>query len=182
MKKKVLISLAAIVVILILFVLYAGRTSRTVVAEHTFAAPVEKVFALWRDPEVIKKWWGPKDYTSPLVRSDLREGGEFLLCMQSPGGDVFCNSGRYVEVAENARIVSTLAFADQNGRVLKRSEIPVPGKWPDEISVRAEFESDGVGARLRITEEGIPMIMSLFARMGWDQQFDKMETLLKEMP
>ena len=39
-------------------------------------APIELVWKAWTDPEHVMKWWGPKYYTSPSCKIDLREGGE----------------------------------------------------------------------------------------------------------
>src|SRR5260221_11450748 len=33
---------------------------------------------VWNDADSIKKWWGPKSYTSLVVRNDVREGGSYL--------------------------------------------------------------------------------------------------------
>ena len=50
----------------------AGVTLRI---ERTFAAPREKVFQAWTDPQALKQWWGPDGYATPSVEIDLRPGG-----------------------------------------------------------------------------------------------------------
>lgn len=32
---------------------------------RTFNAPVEMVWKVWTDPELVKRWWGPKHFISP---------------------------------------------------------------------------------------------------------------------
>ena len=52
------------------------------------------------------------------------------------------------------------------------------GQWPDAITVTVEFAEMGGRTRVAITEVGIPLIMKLFAKMGWEQQLDKFQALL----
>lgn len=46
---------------------------------RVFDAPREKVWKAWTDPELIKKWWGPKDFTAPRIEIDFRVGGKYLF-------------------------------------------------------------------------------------------------------
>jgi len=58
------------------------------VIERVFDAPVARVWKAWTDPEQVKKWWGPKIFTAPLVSIDFRVGGTYLYCMQASIKDV----------------------------------------------------------------------------------------------
>ena len=42
-------------------------------------APLEKVFAAWTRPELLRQWWGPGPVTCPEAEVDLREGGAYRL-------------------------------------------------------------------------------------------------------
>lgn len=176
---KILAGIAvALILFVTIFVLIARKSSSTVYVERTFHAPVEKIWKVWNDPESMKKWWSPKDYTAPVIKNDFRVTGTFLLSMKSPKGEMFWNTGSYKEIVAHKRIVSTMSFSDENGKVVPGSEVKVPGKWPDEITVTVEFKEADGKTRVTITEVGIPLIMKMFAKMGWQQQFDKFETLL----
>lgn len=179
MLLKIIISITvALILSVTAFVLIARKTSATVHVERILPAPVEKIWKLWNDPESMKQWWGPKDYSAPVIKNDFRVGGSFLLSMRSPQGEIFWNTGTYKEIVTNKKIVSSLSFSDENGKAVPGSEVPVPGEWPDEITVTVAFsEADGK-TRVAISEAGIPLIMKLFAGMGWQQQFDKFEALL----
>jgi PhnB protein len=119
--------LAGTAVVLVLcatvFVLIARKTSSTVHVERAFYAPVERVWKLWNDPESMKQWWGPKNYTAPVITNDLRVGGVFLLSMRSPKGEMFWNTGTYKEIVMNKKIVSTLSFSDENGKAVTGAEL-----------------------------------------------------------
>ncbi|AKB78832.1 putative glutathione S-transferase-related transmembrane protein [Methanosarcina horonobensis HB-1 = JCM 15518] len=43
-----------------------------------FNAPRELVWKAWTDPERVKRWWGPKGFTSPVSEIDFRVGGAYL--------------------------------------------------------------------------------------------------------
>lgn len=179
MPLKILTGIVvALVLCVIVFVLVARKSSSTVHVERTFAAPVAKTWRLWNDPESMKKWWGPKDYSAPVIKNDFRVNGVFLLSMKSPKGDMHWNAGTYTEIVEHQRIVSTMSFSDENGKTVPGSAVNLPGEWPDAITVTVEFKEAGGRTTVAVTENGIPLIMKLFATLGWQQQFDKFERLL----
>jgi len=169
----------AVVILLVVVVFVGLRLQSTAYVESTLNVPVAQVWNAWKDPELMKQWWGPDGYTAPVVKNNLKVGGTYLLAMQSPEGELFYNAGTYTEVVENQRIVSSLVFSDENGTALKGDQIPVPGNWPDEVKVTVEFKDLGDGRTfISIEEVGILLIMKLFAQMGWKQQFVKLEKLL----
>jgi uncharacterized protein YndB with AHSA1/START domain len=47
-------------------------------------APREEVFRAWTEPEEIRKWWGPGEFTCPEAHVDLRPGGSYRLAMVPP--------------------------------------------------------------------------------------------------
>jgi len=46
-------------------------------------APPELVWEAWTDPEYVKRWWGPKGFTSPKCSIDFRVGGGYLSATQT---------------------------------------------------------------------------------------------------
>lgn len=175
MTLKIIIG---IVVVLVVFILVARKVSSTVRVEHTFNAPVELVWRLWTDEESMKKWWGPKGYSAPVIKNDLRVGGCYLFSMRSPGGEMHWNSGVYREIVPQQKIVASMSFSDETGKAIPGAQVKLPGDWPDEIIITMTFTETGRKTTVTITEEGIPLIMKLPAGMGWQQQFDKLEALL----
>ena len=73
-------------------------------------APREKVYRAWTDPELLKQWFAPKPYTTPVVEIDLRPGGSACFVMRGPDGKDLPNRGVYLEVVPNERLVSTDAY------------------------------------------------------------------------
>jgi uncharacterized protein YndB with AHSA1/START domain len=73
-------------------------------------APREKVFGAWTEPKLLKQWFAPLPWTTPVVETDVRTGGATLIVMRSPEGNDFPNRGVYLDVVKNERLVFTDAF------------------------------------------------------------------------
>ncbi len=85
-----------------------AKAETTLQLTRTFAAPREKVFRAWTDPEEVKKWFHPPGYETPSAEIDLRVGGKYRLGMRKlPDGEVFYLSGTYREVRRPERLVYT---------------------------------------------------------------------------
>jgi uncharacterized protein YndB with AHSA1/START domain len=168
----------SIALMLALLVLGAWNFHTTVSTERTFNASVADVWKVWTDADSAKKWWGPKGYTALVVRDDVREGGSYLWAMKSEKGKMYWNTGTYKEVVANKKIVSTMAFADEYGKAIPGSQVSVPGQWPNEITVIVEFSESEGKAKVTVTEVGIPLILYAPSKIGWAQQFDKIQLLL----
>jgi uncharacterized protein YndB with AHSA1/START domain len=119
-------------------------------------ASVADVWRVWNDADSIKEWWGPKGYTALVVRNDVREGGSYLWAMKSAQGRMFWNTGTYKEVVANKKIVSTMSFSNESGKIIPGSQVSVPGQWPNEITVIVEFSESAGKSRVTVREVGIP--------------------------
>ncbi len=175
--------LGSITLVLALLVFGAWNFHTTVSTERTFNASLADVWRVWNDADSIRKWWGPKGYTAFVVRNDVREGGSYLWAMKSGAmksekGRMFWSTGTYKEVVANKKIVSTMSFSNENGKTIPGSQVSVPGRWPDEITVIVEFTESEGKARVTVTEVGIPLIAYPLMKLGWAQQFDKIQLLL----
>jgi uncharacterized protein YndB with AHSA1/START domain len=87
-------------------------SDRELVLTRIIDAPRAKVFRAWTDPELLKQWFAPLPYTTPVAELDVRPGGANLVVMRSPEGKDMPNRGVYLEVAENERLVFTDAYTN----------------------------------------------------------------------
>jgi uncharacterized protein YndB with AHSA1/START domain len=85
-------------------------SDRELVLTRLISAPREKVYRAWTDAEVLKQWFAPLPYTTPFAQLDVRPGGSNVITMRSPDGQDLPNSGVYLEVVKNERLVFTDAF------------------------------------------------------------------------
>jgi uncharacterized protein YndB with AHSA1/START domain len=110
----------------------APTTDRELVLTRLIDAPREKLFRAWTDPALVKQWFAPLPYTTPVVELDVRPGGANRIVMRGPdGGEIPC-SGVYLEVVENQRLVFTDAY----------TSAWVPSEKPF-MTVTVTFEPEG---------------------------------------
>lgn len=83
---------------------------RELVLTRLINAPREKVYRAWTEPELLKQWFAPKPYTTPIVEIDVRPGGSAYFVMRGPDGKDLPNRGVYLEVVRNEKLVSTDAY------------------------------------------------------------------------
>ena len=83
---------------------------RDLTLTRLIAAPREKLYRAWTEPELLKQWFAPLPYTTPVVEVDVRPGGAAYFVMRGPDGKDLPNRGVYLEVVPNQRLVSTDAY------------------------------------------------------------------------
>jgi uncharacterized protein YndB with AHSA1/START domain len=153
-----------------------NNAGKDLVITRIFNAPVEIVWKAWTDPEQIKEWQGPKDYTAPVCKIDFRVGGKELLCMRSPEEKDFWSIGIYKEIIPMKKIVVTDSFADENGNVVPASYYGITGDFPPELLVTVTFEDLNGKTKMRLQHAGLPAgEMKEMTGIGWNQSFDKLE-------
>ena len=157
------------------------ETEQAIVLERVLDAPREKVWQAWTDPEEIKKWWGPKEFTAPSIKSDFREGGTYHWAMQSPDGQVYWSTGTFHEIVPQERLVVTDSFADEEGNVVPPSHYGMEGDHPMEGRVVVTFEDADGKTKLTVRYEGMaPRETRDLAEVGWNETLDKLAALVEE--
>ena len=87
------------------------KGDREIVIERTFNGPAHIVFDAWTRPELVARWWAPKQRGVSVVRceADVRVAGRYRYHLRHPHGE-FAFSGEYVDVTPPARVVYTEIF------------------------------------------------------------------------
>jgi uncharacterized protein YndB with AHSA1/START domain len=70
----------------------------------------EKLYRAWTEPSLLKQWFAPRPYTTPVAELDVRPGGANRIVMRAPDGTDLPNRGVYLEVVPNTRLVFTDAY------------------------------------------------------------------------
>jgi len=147
-----------------------------------FNAPVESVWQLWVDPELIKRWWGPKHFTAPLANIDFREGGKSLVSMQAPkemGGQVWYSIWAYITIVPLQTIEFIQSLADQNGNKTDPTKVGMPPDFPRDIRTVVTFRELADGkTEMMVTEYAEFGSISKFAQIGLEPGIDKMAAIL----
>jgi uncharacterized protein YndB with AHSA1/START domain len=164
-----------------------AETTQTVkkedlVVTRIIDAPIELVWQAWTVPEHVMRWWGPKDYTSPTCKIDLREGGNYLFCMRAPqdqGGQDFYNAGVYTKILPLERLEFTQFLADKDGNQIDPAQVGMPPDFPKELRMVIVFKAKGEMTELTITEYAWTVgQMYVYSYAGMQQSIDKLAASL----
>jgi uncharacterized protein YndB with AHSA1/START domain len=142
----------------------ADDAAPAMVMTRVFDAPRRLVFEAFVKREHLVRWWGPRGFSLPVCDVDPRPGGALRMCMRGPDGQDYWMRGSYREIApperlvfasfihddESQEIVTTLTFAEQDGKTTLTLRQTVP---------RAEGPARG-------------------QRQGWGESLDRLDALL----
>lgn len=87
-------------------------SDRELVLTRIINAPREKLFRAWTEPALLKQWFAPLPFTTPVAELDVRRGGANLIVMRDADGNDYPNRGIYLEVVKNERLVFTDAYTE----------------------------------------------------------------------
>jgi len=108
------------------------------VVTRNIAAPVERVYQAWVNPEKMAVWFKPNErWRSVEVVAEVAVGKPYHITMTHNDGDVFHLAGEYTDVVPNRK----LAFSWQG-----------PGE-PESSLVTVEFRSTSAGTEMVLTHE-----------------------------
>jgi uncharacterized protein YndB with AHSA1/START domain len=150
-------------------------SDRELVLSRIIEAPPHKVYRAWTEPELLKQWFAPAPFTTPVAELDVRPGGANFLVMRSPEGQELPNRGVYLEVVPNERLVFTDAY----------TEAWQPSAKPF-MTVILTFEEEGgrtrYTARVRHwTAEDRETHEKMGFHQGWGQCTDQLAALVARL-
>lgn len=139
----------------------------TVRLHRVLAAPPERVYKAFLDPDAMAKWMPPRGFTGKVTRADQRVGGEYKMSFTNFGtGRTSGFGGKYLELTPHARLRYTDVFDDPN----------MPGQIVTTIELRPVMN----GTDVTITQEGLPtQVPTEFAYMGWQESLDQLKALVE---
>ncbi|MDA0786620.1 MAG: SRPBCC family protein [Proteobacteria bacterium] len=86
-------------------------------------APRSAVWAAWKDPEHLVKWWAPAPFTTVSNKHEFYVGGGFGTTMRTEdGADFYTGESCFLEIVEHERIVWTSAL--QGGWRPNKDDMP----------------------------------------------------------
>jgi uncharacterized protein YndB with AHSA1/START domain len=137
---------------------------------RVFDAPRALMWKAWTDPQHLKAWFGPTDFTNPFCEVDVRTGGTFRLTMQSPDGVLYPINAVYDEVVEPERLVwtSDVEHGDNVDFEIRNVVTFTERDGKTEITLQAFV--------LRATPESADALGGMHE--GWSQSLDKLDELL----
>jgi uncharacterized protein YndB with AHSA1/START domain len=147
------------------------RTSgRSLMLTRIFDAPRALVFAMWTQPEHLKRWSAPRGFTVTYSEGELRPGGSWRAGMRGPDGVELRLSGKYQEIIQDELLVFTHAWEEEVGA--RGQETTVTVRFADE------------GKKTKVTFEQGPFDSPESRdghQGGWSECFDRLGELLSAL-
>jgi len=131
--------------------------------------PPSALFKAWTEPQQIKRWWGPRGYTTLSCEMDLRPGGKWHVCSRSPDGTEYAEHGVFREIVEPLRLVFTHAWEKPQG-------IP-----EHETLITVTFEEHQGRTMMTVAQGTLNTVESRDSHgEGWSSAFELLEELFQE--
>ena len=151
-------------------------TTNDLVLTRVLDAPVAAIWRCWTEPDLLKQWFCPKPWFVSDVRIDLRPGGEFYSLMNGPDGQQFGNTGVFLEVVPEERLVFTDAFAP-GWRPSGRPFMAAAVIFADAGGGRTDYTARA----MHWTDEARKEHEAMGFHEGWAKAADQLETLAKSL-
>jgi len=160
------------------------ENDKVLVLERTFDAPRELVFTMFKEPEHLMRWWGPRGWEVPVCKVDFRPGGVWHYCMKCVDrnqGDFYgmesWGKQVYQEIVEPERIVYVDSFSDAEGNV----DEAMP-------STRGTLTFTDLGGKTKLvsrseyaTPEALETVLDMGMMKGITETWDRLEERLHEV-
>ena len=150
------------------------------VVTRVFDAPRELVWKAWTDAKYVMQWWGPKGFTSPACKMDVRVGGKSLLCMRTPDGYEGWNAVEYHEIVPYEKIVSSMYFSDSEGNKIDPEQLGMEDEAIEGAYDVTLFEDLGNG-QTRLTyigNEPMESAKNSGQFQGWNETLEKVAAVV----
>ena len=125
-----------------------------------FAAPADRLFAAWTNPEQLSQWWGPPGSSVHSVEVDLREGGRYRIGIKQPNDQIYFVYGIYTEIKRPEKLAFTWRW--------EQPEMDFGDSLVD-IRFEAQASSNDVSTAVTLTHSQLPDENIRTAhREGWE--------------
>ncbi len=142
-------------------------TTNQVKLHRVFAAPVEKVFKAFTDPDAMAAWLPPYGFICKVHEMNFKVGGQYRMTFVNfTTGNGHSFGGDYLEIVPNALLKYTDQFDDPN--------------LPGQMITTIEFKEVLCGTEIFATQEGIPDVIPVeMCYLGWQESLDKLKRLVE---
>ena len=143
----------------------AAPAGTELVIRRHFTTPRDRVWDVFTTREHAVHWWGPKDFTVPVLEMNPRVGGSWQAVIRRADGQEYPQHGVYREITPPKRIVFTFVW-DREG---ERSE----------MQCTFSFAERGNGTDMTFTKGPFPSADAQDGeRDGWNECFDRLADYL----
>jgi len=149
-------------------VVVAEPGSFEILTSRTFDAPRELVYRAFTEPELIKRWWGPRALGTIVDKLEPHTGGGWRFIHNDDDGNEYGFHGVFHDVTPGERIVQTFEFEGMPGHVALETMTLTETDGKTTIAGSSIFQS--VADRDGMVESGM--------EGGWSESMDQLAELL----
>ncbi len=145
----------------------ATASTNTVRLHRVLAAPPEKIYRAFLDPDALAKWLPPNGFTAKVHHLEAKIGGTFKMSFTNfTTGNSLSFGGEYIELVPHRRIIYTDRFDDPN--------------LPGEMRVTVTLSKVSLGTEIDIEQAGVPSVIPLEAcYLGWQESLIQLGRLVE---
>ena len=147
---------------------------RTLTITAQFAAPVERVWALYADPRQLERVWGPPTHPATFMDHSLTVGGRSRYYMTGPDGEKYAGWWEVTAVDEPHSFAFDDGFSDTDHQ--PRLDLPVSHNLytfaSEDGGTRATFHSSFD------TPEDLQKVLEMGVEEGATQAINQIDGLL----
>ena len=140
--------------------------ANSVLVERIFDTPVDTLWKIWTEPELIMRWFGADpNGTVQSAQMDLRVGGKHEVSFMDSDGTSHTALGEFTLVELHSRLHYSWEWRSESGHI---SEVEV------------QFVPMGNKTKLILVHKNLSPDSKHGYEMGWNGAFDKVERVVKE--
>ncbi|MCB1055811.1 MAG: SRPBCC domain-containing protein [Acidobacteria bacterium] len=143
--------------------------STTLALSRWYKASIDEVFEAFTNPELLRQWWGPRNFTIEDLSFPAVEGGEYRVRLRAPDGSTYAHSGTFQEVRRPDRLCYSWRWTE--------------GPFPDDDTlVELDFHAEDGGTRVELVHSRFPDRATRDAHGGWVDSLERLTTWLARGP
>jgi uncharacterized protein YndB with AHSA1/START domain len=135
----------------------------------TLDASRDLVWKAWTERKRLMQWFGPKGFTMPAAKMNLRPDGNFHFCLCSPTGEEMWGKWTFREITAPGRIVLVHSFSDEDGGIARH---PFSPNWPLEMLSTTTFEE--ACGKTKVTLQWLPLQPTEAELKTFEESFEGM--------
>jgi uncharacterized protein YndB with AHSA1/START domain len=152
------------------------------VLERVIDVKPELVWKAWTTPEHLVKWFTPAPWKTVACELDLKPGGKFHTVMESPEGQKFPNTGCYLEVVPNRKLVWTDALEPGYRPTTRKLGEDAPFFMTAVVTIEPHGQGTKYTATaIHATAEGREKHEQMGFHDGWGAALDQLVALAKTL-
>lgn len=139
----------------------AGSAPAALELSRWFEASADEVFEAFTNPDLLRQWWGPRDFVIEEIVFPAVAGESYRVRLRAPDGSRYAHVGRFHEVVRPARLSYSWRWIEgplQRGETL----------------VELSFHAERGGTRVELRHSRFADVASRDAHRGWPDSFERL--------